>query len=836
MGTWRTWLTSLVVAGCDAPPAVAPPPDAASADAAAPDAAFPAYGPPCAEVFRVDGVCRPRLEACPPGHVVHLTPDGPDSGCVPVGPPRCRDAGDGEDGCPPCEVCETAGAPCHPSFVVDGVCTPGGCAEGELALPAEGCVPLQPEGCGPEPWGHLPDVPGAVHVDPAASPDGADGSRARPFPNLAAALVAAPDGATVLLAAGTYGSLVVERPLTVIGRCPERVEVRATESVNGVRLAAFVRNTAGATLRGLTLVGGQLGLAVVNAEADVTAVAVRGAGVGAFVAEDAKARLRRFRVSGAGGDLASSPALEVAVRAEATLEGADLTGNFARGLRVVGAGSRATVRRSTLGRTRGRGDQGWAVEVNAAALRLEKSVVVAARAAGVIAAGGAELDVVRSTVARTRSAGPEAPGRGVEVGGSRARLEAVAVVGNRGAGVLVSEPGAELTLRDAFVAGTRPSSAGVGGDGVVIQQGARGRVTGSALRDNRGVGVLVVGSRADNRIEGNRIEGNRKRPSGGFSGGVVVSDGRATVRRNVIVDNQWSGVAVRKGSVTEIEENLIARTVPDSDGVQFWSWGVWADGGARARLARNRIEHNDGSGVASGETGTMVESRDDRVIGRVEGGRVDEATGLVVTWGGRMTVDGGAVIRSRSAGVFVWGEGSALQARGLLVADVKPRRSDGVSGAGLDVSGGAEASFTDGVITGTHLAGVFIFDASLELARSRVAGVRPSAIEDIVGNRYEGLADGLFAGRRSRVELTATWIEDCDRAAVLADDAAGRLASGVLTGSGYGLVVSGTTRPEVGAELVARGNRIRDTDVEGALPVPDEPSPVPEHLRARFDE
>jgi hypothetical protein len=102
------------------------------------------------------------------------------------------------------------------------------CPEGQRQPPfGAACEALHPcpsaPGFPPAPGGSL-----ALYVDPAA-PEGGDGSLARPWRDLTVAVAAAPDGATLLLAAGHLagGATVVGKALRLVGRCPTETRIEA---------------------------------------------------------------------------------------------------------------------------------------------------------------------------------------------------------------------------------------------------------------------------------------------------------------------------------------------------------------------------------------------------------------------------------------------------------------------------------------------------------------------------------------------------------------------------------------------------------------------------------
>ncbi len=174
-----------------------------------------------------DGACvAVGVDDCGAGFVA----DG-EGGCKPVLPSGCTDLELAVLGQTACQrVGVTA---CAKGFREDGAggCEPvlpaTPCAAGTFAIPGEVAC-HEPSACtGADPWGELPDDPSALYVD-AAYTGTSDGTRARPFVTLAAAIAASSATAPnkIVLAAGTYdGTFTGGKELELRGRCARRTIV-----------------------------------------------------------------------------------------------------------------------------------------------------------------------------------------------------------------------------------------------------------------------------------------------------------------------------------------------------------------------------------------------------------------------------------------------------------------------------------------------------------------------------------------------------------------------------------------------------------------------------------
>ena len=127
------------------------------------------------------------------------------------------------------------------------------CAADEAHFPGtSGCV-LIGDPCPLDGWPtDLPSV-GVLHVRADAAPGG-DGTRTEPFVELQEAFDAAPDGATLAVAPGTYGAMRIDRPISVVGACTE-VILTSTEIAGTIDI-----EDAEVSLRNLRISGSREGI------------------------------------------------------------------------------------------------------------------------------------------------------------------------------------------------------------------------------------------------------------------------------------------------------------------------------------------------------------------------------------------------------------------------------------------------------------------------------------------------------------------------------------------------------------------------------------------------
>lgn len=558
-------------------------------------------------------------DGCPPGE--RELSDG-----------RCLPAGEQADGCAAGEIAD------------EGACRPAGlgpadCAEGFAHDGDVGCEPILPaEACGPGLWaipgdsacrdftscgaGPWPDVmtPGAslVHVDASATAP-ADGSAGAPFAAIQPAVDAAPDGAFIVIAQGSYDGPVAvsDKRVTLWGRCGSLVTLWA----QGGSALTFGPGSEGSEARGLAITGDGHAITVndaagivltdmwihdlsghgVHAErqtapTDVTVRSslidhVTGRGiyaVGAAITADSVA-IRDMQenalLMGRAVDTDLQPdTLEPNV---VTLERVHI--ERASDIGVMVHASTGTMHASlvehTLARSDGRSGRGANVQTDTAdrpgRLTITGSVIDGAFDGGAVAAN-AELTLDRVVVRNVevnqqdlfRGYGVAAVG--LAVAPTRVVVRRSLVEAAHEAGIV--NIGGDLDMESVVVRDTQPIYDAIhpdlprafGGRGVVTQPEhllglpATTVIRGSVIRDNVEAGVAVFG--AGLTLEGSRVEGQLP-IEGRFGRGVVVQyyplalmPAQATLRDTVISANHEAGISVTGSEVTVegvlMEDNL----------------------------------------------------------------------------------------------------------------------------------------------------------------------------------------------------------------------------------------------------------------------------------------
>lgn len=698
----------------------------------------------CAAMFvEADGLCRPRAAKCPAGTTPKL-----DVGCVPVGLPTCA-----------------------PVFVeADGLCHPSQakCAEGTIAVPSEGCVSLDgPDGCGDAPWGAIPDAPNSVYVDAAAAVGG-DGSKAKPFTTIAAAIAAAPSGGRVVLAAGTYAEpIVAKKPLEIRGRCASKVTVSGVY-VNGDPVVVYVSST-GVSLRGFTITGAGHGIAATGGAVSASWLAITAATInGVLAASSSQVSLDHVLV---------------------------------RATKLVG------------------GKLGRGIEVEGSKLVMTSSVIVDTHDMGVLAQKGSTAKISSSLIEGTKPSGASYGFGIATASGGTLELTSSAIVANHGAGVAISSPGTSV-VTTSFLAGNVPSGTTFG-PGLTVNAGGHVSVASTLVAGNSDEGLSAYSAGTTLDVTGCAITGTTHGSEVPYAVGVHgAMAATITLQDTTIAATDGIGVEVAEPMTTL---KMTGSVVDGARGATSLDGYALASQQATATLTGNAFFDADNVGVGvSGGTATFTGNLIEGAIG------LDSATYL----GGGATVGDGAVasfhgdafVGNRVAGLEIASAGTTVVDQ-VLVRGTLPSKYTGRYGVGI-TSAKTDLTVTGSAIEGGAGYGLAVRGAGVvRISGTRVSDVAAGAVD--LNGVDTPFGDGVIAVDTVDARLSTMRVERCARAGILfmnagtdIDDVSSRL-------NAFGLVLQGATKPHLGGanQLVENGKNVVS---DGALAVPPPPNvPTP---------
>lgn len=818
-----------------------------------------------ADLLDGDGVCKPRLDRCPPEVVARVT-----GGCLPVGVDGCIADTPGDGLCHPAPTacgglrptpeggCEHVGIPaCADIFRgSDGVCRPSlaACPAGTWPVPSLGCVGVDPPaGCGTGPWGAIAEAQGSVYVNPEAPPGGT-GTRDDPVATVAAAMALALDGGRVVLAAGTYDETLVfpqHARLDVVGRCASLVHLVGRDAVAGVAdpVSVIIPFADGSSLRDVSVAPPGGGVVVAGtAGATLERVHIEGvAGPAVSVGQQAaQVKLDRCVIEGAGAP---------------RLRGGGAPGNSShppsQGVRVLGGGAADVQRTAIVGcegavlATPQGGDEALATlhdvhaedatggGLEAATLQAQTGgrIVVSAVSLipkstyGVVSLGAGSSVVVSDSVITRSAAEGSAPVEGRAAGvepygdaqgrGPRLALERTRIEGSRGAAIVANGGGSDLALTGCLVAGSGPGATGPG-EGIVISAGASARVEASALLDNTSVSVAATGPGTVVKVIDSVIAGTHAPEvvSGLGAGALATGGAILEVERTAVTANWATGLGIQGAGSALVADRVLVEGTLFEPTVDYSGSGVVAQDGAALTLRDSAVVDNHGVGVVAIHPGTTATV--ERTL--VRGTRPSPASGrwgrgLEVGESARATLEDVVLADNTGVGLAVAG-GADVTASGLHVATTAPGVADGDGGVGIQVYLGGTLQASRVALTDNHTAGAIVDGGDLLVEQAYIAGTKS-------GPGGAGAGDGVICQSAGRAVIGRALVEHCDRAGLLYRSSSGRVEDSLVRDNTVGIVTIGTPQPDLLPSAVPTGNPDGDRVNFGDYPTPAGFIPLP---------
>jgi hypothetical protein len=611
--------------------------------------------PTCdAEHVAIGEVCIPKFDRCGEGEI-----SGRGGGCNAIGPT------------------------CGSSFVPDAEgCSPilpkEPCADGYLAIPGRGaCEAIA--SCATASVGDW-------YVD-AAFVGVSDGSASAPFRTIGEALAVATDDQTIAVGDGRYAEDVrITRRVSLLGRCPEAVELHGT--TNALTIVAD------ATVSGLAVTSAASGIVVASGSAKLRALEVRDVGsvgieVSGGLADLSRSSVRRAHSAGialTGGKLALDQAMVSDVGAEGIVVERDVPGSGVDlrelvvektkgdGIRLAAAAD-LTVSESVVRDAGGVGITGPSVPTMLSSLHLRRVTIERATGGGILV-DGTSVDIVDGTI---RDVG----GAGITVKHAFAQVTGTIVDRAVGRGLAFTESQASV-LRTIVRATELAGDEGYGlyAEGTTERFGFSEVVIGtSSFRDHPRGGVLL----RKISLQASDLLVERCGRVGIEALSTAATIGEAIVRDTTPIDG--------KGGIGIL-------STPDDDALTAFS------------LTNVLVERNATAGVAIFDSASALHNV-----------HVTDTAGIGVSFAPSnkpLTVDGLVVERNRVAGIFVTG---VPNLRNVLVrdtrADDQARFGDGVVVVAPKTSGPRPVlDLIDVVSESNARAGLALFGLDVRMANT----------------------------------------------------------------------------------------------------------------------
>ncbi len=692
-----------------------------------------------------------------------------DDRCVPAGFEECPD-GVGKDGAP----CGEAAGTCAPgtvAFFAQTTCTavgPGECPSGfardasgfgcSPVLPAAACTGatrprLGETSCVPVGDCDAPFPPsGATHfVDDSYSGGQIDATH---FATIQAAVAAAPAGAVIAIAEGTYaGTVTLSKPVTLVGRCAERV------TLSGVGAAApglEVADDVATTVRGLTVTDFEVG------------------------------------VSAAGG-------------ADVTIEALVLEANRRGGIMGADAGTRVRAKgvvvRGSLPDASSRFGHGVASGFDAD-VTIEDSAVLASSEIGAGAQRNGRVTVVRSVVSGvTQRASNRAYGWGIgtQTGGQATVVES-AIQDTFAGGIVAAGDASSVRLERSFVSGVRngPTTGGGAVAAAVLTQGegASVEVIGSTLTASAKHGVFVgdgakatISTTVVRDLEGSAIDG---------AGVQVSSTSRATVSATAVIgttvsgilsageleandvylaDVSGAGLAVR--GTAKVSRFVVAdlRAGKGEEGSAF-SAALYVDAKGALDASEVSIRKAYGLGAFATGSGTTLTLRR-AAISDTQAADESSGFGVTVAKGAEATIEDAVVSKANDIAVHVLDVGTVATLRRVTVVDTQPNTRE-ERGRSLNVQDGASLHLVGVLARGGTQVGLDV------VGEGAVASVENSVLAGVTST-VNGFGHGVAVTQGGALVMVRSIVRDHAGVGLVFANASGSVAGSVIRANPVGV-------------------------------------------------
>jgi len=260
-------------------------------------------------------------------------------------------------------------------------------------------------------------------------------------------------------------------------------------------------------------------------------------------------------------------------------------------------------------------------------------------------------------------------GYGIQVwGGTSLVAEACEVRGNTSRGLIALDSGTSVTLRETSIEDTKPDESG-GGDGIQVSDGASLHAEACMVRRNTSAGVIATQSGTSVTLRESAIEDTlpNEYEEDGF--GIVVRAGASLDTENCQIGGNTSvGVlALDSGTSVTLRGTSIEDTRPN--GNEEGGFGIQVTGGANLDAEGCEVRGNTGAGVSASDTGTSVTLRETRIDSTMPGELQTVGIGVVAQLSASIVATGIEVSSNEGPGFYIAGEDAHSSCSGCVIQD-----------------------------------------------------------------------------------------------------------------------------------------------------------------------
>ena len=670
----------------------------------------------------------------------------PGGGCVQVGPRACPKLWDANADVE-CDVGDVL--PCPDGAMVSNdnqYCVPvlDECKAGELPVPGGGCGHVLPlaEDCPKGPFPAIPDGDGeVVFVDIESTCAENCGTAEVPFPSIQQAVDAAPDGARILVAAGSYDEHIsISKPICVIGLCPAKVKITGSALVDHIdfdyKLAAIsVVETSGVVLQGLTIEAPARGL------------------VGKKVQDLMLSSMRFVDCVNTAIMLKQSSGTVADVLVSGLQDTEQETGERGNGI-WIRYGSKVKLERTVVEQVQGNG-----IRVSGVGTKMTAS--------GLAVRDG-----------QLSSQGENGTGLALDYKGTATVEHAVfeRLINNA---LSAYDEGSHLYLNGSVVRDVEKGQQGKGGLGCELALGGAITLTDSLVESTAVAGMLAIGPGSSATAE--RTVFRDSNSDGIYTGGGAIlasNGGSATAIATAIVDSRSAGaISIDSGSRVELVGCLVD-TVSTSPSIPLVR-GATAEFGAELSVTDSVIRGVVGAGVRL----TFGSS------GKIKRTSIRDVTTVWMETGGIGISNQSSVLVVDSlvedcTGLGMWFLDSTGTVEGCVVRDTAPLPGD-KHGAGVLLGSGSKVEFTQTLLERNFILGLGVYDDNSK------AVVKDCVVRGTTADNDLKYGYGLEASYGGALEVVDTLLVENEGAGILVgqfDEEGGSTgpSSGLLRGCAVG--------------------------------------------------
>ena len=396
-----------------------------------------------------------------------------------------------------------------------------------------------------------------------------------------------------------------------------------------------------------------------------------------------------------------------------------------------GAGTDSTVEGLTL-----TGHLAAAVVDRGAKLTLRNVVIDGNAGGGVLAAGAGTRVTVDHSVVRASTDSTLAKGYGLEASaGAELVITQSAVTENTGFGIQIVGKGSRARIEKSVIARTASDAKQDFGLGLMVRTGAAAQVLASSFSGNRETSVVSYGPGTSVTLTDTTIDAT-KNSGVGYGRGVLVDEGTVTLERVTVAASTDIGVLAEVRGTATLIDSVVIGTVAGDDGKN--GFGVSSISGGTVTLKGSALVGNHQSGAAAigANAKVLVESS---LIATTDADVDGErGYGIDLESGGIAEVRGSALVGNTSAGVAAIDAGSKLTMTSSVVlgtrADAKKR-----AGRGLAIETGAVANVSATAVVGNRDIGISIRGAGAKgtIDQTVIRGTLPLASTGLHGRGIE---------------------------------------------------------------------------------------------------